>query len=44
MTDKLTGGDTFPSVALNVAGGGQIKLPEDLSDNLTIVLFYRGYW
>ena len=41
---KLTGGDVFPEMTLNVAGGGAVDLPADLETNLTILLFYRGYW
>lgn len=42
--EKLTGGDVFPEVTLNVAGGGTLELPGDLEAGLTILLFYRGYW
>jgi len=44
MTVKLQGGDPFPSLSLNVAGGGTVSLPDDLESPLTIVLFYRGHW
>ena len=40
MVDKLSTGDAFPSLALNIAGGGTINLPEDLDKPLTVVLFY----
>ena len=44
MTEKLTSGDTFPSIALKIAGGGERRLPDDLDTLYTIVLFYRGHW
>jgi len=44
MAAMLEAGGQFPSVELNVAGGGSIRLPDDLSSNLTVVLFYRGHW
>ena len=42
--EKLAGGDVFPDMTLNIAGGGTLNLPADLETNLTILLFYRGYW
>lgn len=44
MTEKLTSGDFFPQITLNIAGGDALALPESLSTPLTVVLFYRGYW
>ncbi len=44
MTGKLAGGDTFPELNLKIAGGGELKLPQDLESPMTIVLFYRGHW
>ncbi len=44
MTEKLHGGDVFPSLSLKIAGGDTISVPEDLESPLTIVLFYRGHW
>ncbi len=44
MAEKLTPGEVFPDLTLNIAGGGQLNLPADLSTPLTIVLFYRGHW
>lgn len=42
--EKLKGGDVFPEMTLNIAGGGTFDLPADLEAGLTILLFYRGYW
>ena len=44
MTEKLVGGDEFPSLSLNTAGGNELVLPGDLGAPLTIILFYRGHW
>lgn len=41
---KLSPGDLFPQVTLNVAGGESLRLPKDLSTVWTILLFYRGFW
>ena len=44
MADKLNGGDQFPALTLNAAGGGQIHLPADIETPYALVLFYRGHW
>ena len=44
MAEKLIGGDTFPSVQLDLVGGGSVSLPEDLETDYGVVLFYRGHW
>ncbi len=44
MADKLNLLDSFPSIALSVAGGGTLKLPEDVETPYAILLFYRGHW
>ena len=41
---KLSTGDRFPEVQLNLAGGGCIQLPLDLKSPFTILLFFRGFW
>ena len=38
---KLDTGDAFPSLDLNLVGGGSLSLP---SDKWTLLLIYRGYW
>ena len=42
--EKLTSGDDFPSLALNLTDGGTLELPGDIDTNMAIVLFYRGHW
>jgi len=44
MSDFLSSGDTFPSISLNLAGGGSFSFPQDLETPMTIALFYRGHW
>jgi len=41
---KLTTGDTFPELRLQVAGGGTLVLPRDIETDYALVLFYRGHW
>lgn len=40
----LTPGQTFPSLAVSVAGGDPLILPDALAGNFGVVLFYRGSW
>ena len=44
MADKIGKGGQFPSIELNVAGGGKLRLPEDINTDYAFVLFYRGHW
>lgn len=44
MSEKLTSGDAFPTLTLNIAGAGRLTLPNDIATPLAIVLFYRGHW
>jgi hypothetical protein len=44
MADKLYEGDTFPSITLNLVGGGTMTIPDDLSSKYLVALFYRGHW
>jgi len=40
----LDSGDTFPTMSFNKAGGGQLKLPDDVAGDWGVVLLYRGHW
>lgn len=44
MADKLNLLDSFPTLQLNIAGGGAVTLPDYISTPYAIVLFYRGHW
>lgn len=40
----LNPGDSFPPLAVSVAGGDTIRLPDALRGSFGVVLFYRGSW
>ena len=42
MNEKLNTGDAFPSMTLNLTGGGTVELPTPPTDGYQVILFYRG--
>ena len=44
VAEKLQQGDRFPSITLNLVGGGSLRIPEDIQSRYALVLFYRGHW
>ena len=44
MAEKLQQGDRFPSMTFELVGGGQVRIPEDMTGRYMAVLFYRGHW
>jgi len=44
MAKKLGVGSSFPSLQLEIAGGQQISLPQNIGTDFAVVLFYRGHW
>lgn len=44
MAEKLNAGDDFPTLTLNLVGGGALALPAQLDSSYSVVLFYRGHW
>ena len=44
MASKLDSGNPFPSITLQLAGGGEITLPDQLATAYGVILFYRGFW
>jgi peroxiredoxin len=44
MGEKLQQGDRFPTLTLNLADGGTIRLPDEMPTRYAAVLFYRGHW
>ena len=44
LAEKLGIGSTFPSLTLNLVGGGTLSLPDGLDTNYKVILFYRGHW
>ena len=46
MTDTtlLRPGDQFPPLTVPLAGGGTLRLPDDMAGHFGVVLLYRGSW
>ncbi|MDP6517574.1 MAG: hypothetical protein QF926_13275 [Alphaproteobacteria bacterium] len=44
MGEKLNTGDPFPSLTLNLVGGGTVTVGGTLDSNYGVILFYRGHW
>ena len=44
MARILGAGDAFPSVTLNLVGGGTMTVPDDLDSKYRMIIFYRGHW
>jgi len=44
LNNKLSPGDKFPELSLNLRGAGDLVLPRDIETTYAIVLFYRGHW
>ena len=44
MAEKLNTGDTFPSLTLDLVGGGTLTVPDGLDSKYKVILFYRGHW
>ncbi len=44
MAEKLNTGDTFPSLTLQLVGGGTMTVPDDFDSKYGVILFYRGHW
>ena len=44
MAAQLIPGATFPGLKLQIAGGTEMQLPDDLNSTYSVVLFYRGHW
>jgi peroxiredoxin len=41
---RLNNGDDFPALAIKLAGGGSLSLPDDLAGAYGVVLVFRGSW
>jgi peroxiredoxin len=44
MAEKLSSGDTFPRMTLNVTDGTKVDLPDGIDAKYKVILFYRGHW
>lgn len=40
----LNNGDVFPSLVFARAGGGEIRVPDDVAGGFGVILFNRGSW
>jgi hypothetical protein len=44
MSGKLSAGEAFPRLTLDLADGGTLELPSGLDARYRVILFYRGHW
>ncbi len=44
MGEKLSAGDMFPAMSLNLLSGETIELSGKSDANYRVVLFYRAHW
>ena len=44
MAEKLGIGGAFPTLQLDLVGGGTLSLPDGLDARYKVILFYRGHW
>jgi hypothetical protein len=44
MAKQLNMGDPFPEYVVQTVGGRTLHLPQDLSGEYSVLIFYRGGW
>jgi hypothetical protein len=44
MAKQLNGGDLFPDYQVQTTDGRSLQLPQDLSGEYSVLIFYRGSW
>ncbi len=44
MARQLNVGDLFPEYSVQSVQGKLLHIPEDLSREYSVLLFYRGHW
>ena len=44
MGRQLNAGDTFPEYSVSTVERGSLRIPQDLSGEYSVLLFYRGGW
>ncbi len=44
MARQLNAGDFFPEYVVQTVDGRRLHLPEDLSGEYSVLIFYRGSW
>ena len=44
MPKQLDAGDCFPDYQVKTVDGRELHLPQDLSGEYSVLIFYRGIW
>jgi|APPan5920702752_1055751.scaffolds.fasta_scaffold02874_2 peroxiredoxin len=44
MAKQLNTGDVFPEYVVETVDGRRLHIPQDLSKEYSVVIFYRGGW
>lgn len=44
MARQLNGGDFFPEYEVKTVAGHTLRLPQDLTGDYAVLIFYRGSW
>lgn len=44
MARQLNAGDLFPEYEVKTAAGQTLRLPQDLTGDYAVLIFYRGSW
>jgi peroxiredoxin len=44
MARQLNSGDLFPEYVVKIVDGRTLHIPQDLSGEYSVILFYRGAW
>jgi peroxiredoxin len=42
--ETLRIGEHFATLQARAADGGTVRIPDELHDRVTVLLFYRGHW
>ncbi len=44
MTKQLIPGNPFPSLTVPITDGRRLNIPNDLTGEYAVIIFYRGIW
>jgi peroxiredoxin len=44
MAKQLNTGDSFPEYQVRTVDGRTLRIPQDLSGEYSVLIFYRGGW
>jgi peroxiredoxin len=42
--ETLRVGNRFPQLQARAVDGTTLRMPDDLEDNIAVLIFYRGHW